>query len=92
MALAEHIAGFFTDFAEPAVWSVGPVDVSIIFDDDYIDPLGQFEGTGPAATVMLNEMPTVAQGQTLTRLGMIYTIAEVKPDTTHLTAVCRLRS
>lgn len=95
MAFVEHIAGFFStsDFGVPATWTHGgtPVATTVIFDSSYFDPLGQFEGAQPMAWAPTADMATVAQGDTLAIGGTTYTVVEVQPDGTGVTAV-RLRT
>lgn len=80
MAFAEDLDVFVNpdDFGIAATWSVGPKSIYCLFDTAYVDPLGQFEGYGPVALVKSADVSGVAQGQTMTIAGTVYTIVEVR--------------
>lgn len=82
MALTENLNIFFDvgGFAVAATWSVGAATVNGIFDKDYALQLGLVDGSNPIFMCKAADMPTAAQGQTLTIAGIVYTITDVKPD------------
>lgn len=82
MPFTESIADFFQtgDFATAATWSVGSATKNVIFDADYLEPLGNLvEGAQPVAVARAADFPAVAHGQTLTINGTVYTIRGVEP-------------
>jgi hypothetical protein len=96
MAFTEDLTPFFdtAGFGEAATLTIGtsPAAVTVIFDAEYTDPLGDFEGRRPTAWVRASESAGVAQGDTLARGATTYTVVEVKPDGTGLINELRLRS
>jgi hypothetical protein len=88
MAFAEDLPALFADFASPATLQAVAVASGVIFDADYVEPLGSYvEATGPAATAIASEVSAAAHGQTLVisavpGLGVpggTYTVRGVKP-------------
>jgi hypothetical protein len=96
MAFTEDLTPFFDTavFGESVTLTIGtsPATVAVIFDAEYIDPLGDFEGRRPTAWVPVSVSTGVAQGDTLTRGGTTYTIVEVRPDGPGVVNELRLRS
>lgn len=96
MAFAEPVDAFFdaSVFGESVTLTIGgsPATVTVIFDAEYLDPLGEFEGRRPTAWVPVSASVGVSQGDTLTRAGTTYTIVEVRPDGPGVVNELRLRS
>lgn len=84
MMFAEDLTQFFktADFAVAATWSVGPATVNGIFDREYLRALGIVDAANPVFVCREADMPTAAQGQTLTIAAVAYTIVGVEPDGT----------
>jgi len=83
-------AALLADFGVSATWSAGGSVVGI-FDAAYVDPLGLFEGSGPMFTAAVIDLDGIAQEQTFTIDGTVYTVVEVRPDGTGMVLV-RLRA
>lgn len=69
------------EFATSAVFSRSGATVSVIFDADYQDPLGQ-EASTPMAEGKASDFSGVVQGDTLTINSIAYRISNVQPDGT----------
>lgn len=84
--MIEDLSAFAADFGTPATWSVGPKAVLGIFDAGYqAAELGLQVGIDGARYTYLvpaADVPGVAQDQTLTINGTVYTIRRVEPDGT----------
>lgn len=76
------------DFAQAAVWTAGggsPVDVNIIFDDEYIGTnlgTGEIDTAAPQCRAKTDDLPGVTQGDLLATGGVNYYIKSVQPDGT----------
>lgn len=88
MAFAEDLAAFIrtNDFASVATLQGVSVASGVIFDADYLEPLGNMvEGRAPIALAIAAEIPAVAHGQALVVTGKgTYTVRGVEPDGTGL--------
>lgn len=83
MSFVEHLSGYFGDFSVAATLQGVAVTSGVIFDADYIEPLGNIvEGKSPMATAIASEVPSVAQGQSLVIGATTYTVRGVEPDGT----------
>ena len=85
MAFAEDLTAFVAedDFAVAATLQSVAVASGVIFDAEYVEPLGnQVEGRAPVALAIASEVPSVAQGQTLVANGTTYKVRGVEPDGT----------
>lgn len=83
MPFTEDFDAFLSqsDFATSAVFSRSGATVSVIFDADYQDPLGQ-EASTPMAEGKASDFSGVVQGDTLTINSIAYRISNVQPDGT----------
>ena len=83
MSFTEDFDAFLSesDFAVSAVFSRSGATVSVIFDADYQDPLGQ-EASTPMAEGKASDFSGVVQGDTLTINSIEYRISNVQPDGT----------
>jgi hypothetical protein len=89
MAFTEDLTQFFDldDFAVEAEWSEAPGEpVNVIFDKAFIENLG-IAGNSPVALGKESDFPDVAEGQTLTISGTVYTIITSQPDGTGVTTL-----
>jgi hypothetical protein len=91
VSFVEDRTRFFSDFAVAATLQGVAVTSGVIFDADYIEPLGNYvEGREPVALANAEEVPLAAHGQLLVitanaALGVpggTYTVRGVKPDGT----------
>lgn len=85
MAFAEDLDVFFSpaDFAVAA--TLQGVAVNGIFDEDYVEPLGNLvEGRAPVFTCAAAAAPAAAQGQTLVIGARTFKVRGVEPDGTGL--------
>ena len=86
MAFVEDPTLFFSDFAVAATLQGVAVASGVIFDADYVEPLGNMvEGRAPVATAVSAEIPSVAQGQSLVIGATTYKVRGVEPDGTGIT-------
>ena len=83
MAFVESMDYFFNtdDFAETGIYTPSggsPVNISLIFDDESqfqrVDVGVDIEATVPTALVKSSNVSGVAEGDTLTIRGVIYTV------------------
>jgi len=83
MAFVESMDYFFNtdDFAEIGVYTPfggSPVNINLIFDDESqfqrVDAGVDIEATTPTALVKASDVSGVAEGDTLTIRGVIYTV------------------
>jgi hypothetical protein len=79
--MADDLTSMFDvdEFAVAATWSGGGT-VNVIHDRDYLRLFGIVDSSGPSALAIAADMPTAAQGQTLTIGGTGFTITGVEPD------------
>lgn len=85
MAFAEDLTAFVRedDFAVAATLQGVAVASGVIFDADYVEPLGNYvEGRAPVALAVASEIASVAQGQTLVIGATTYKVRGVEPDGT----------
>jgi hypothetical protein len=86
MAFVEDLAPFFStdDFAVDA--TLGGVDVRVIFDAAYLEPLGNMvEGVGPVATIATADAASAAHGTNLVIGATTYKVRGIEPDGTGVT-------
>lgn len=69
------------EFATSAVFSGSGATVSIIFDDEFHDPIGMADSE-PIARGRAEDFPGNVRGQTLTIGAVIYKITKIMPDGT----------
>lgn len=89
MPFTEDRSIFFkvSDWAYAATWSFDGSTVNVIFDAEFVDDSG-FQSVGPVALANEEDFSgNLAQGQTLTIDGTIYTIKEIQPEGTGLTYI-----
>lgn len=85
MAFAENLTAFVRDhdFAVAATLQGVAVTSGVIFDADYVEPLGNYvEGSGPVALAIATEVASVAQAQSLVIGATTYKVRGVEPDGT----------
>jgi hypothetical protein len=85
MAFAENLTAFVRDddFAVAATLQGVAVTSGVIFDAEYVEPLGNFaEARQPVALAIASEVASVAQGQTLAIGATNYKVRGVEPDGT----------
>jgi hypothetical protein len=88
MAFAENLTAFVRedDFAVAATLQGVAVASGVIFDADYVEPLGNYvEGRSHVAQVITSEVASVAQGQTMVIGATTYKVRGVEPDGTGMT-------
>lgn len=73
---AENHAAFLIDFGENV--TLNGASVRVIFDDDYVEPLG-VESSGPAVSLWAADAVDVVHGQVLVRAGATYKVRGVRP-------------
>lgn len=81
MAFSEDLTVFFNedDFAVAA--TLQGVAVSGIFDEDYVEPLGNVvEGKAPTFQCAASAVPSVAHGQSLVIGARTFKVRGVEPD------------
>jgi hypothetical protein len=88
MAFTEDLTAYFNtaDFGVEALWSESAEPVVVIFDKAFIENLG-IAGNSPVALAKESDFPDVAEGQTLTISGTVYTIITSQPDGTGVTTL-----
>lgn len=93
--LQSDLRGFFSTrgFAEPATLTVNGVasSLDVIFEDAYLDPMGDFADRAPTAWLPTAAGAIVPKRDTLALRSTTYTIVEVRPDGTGVTQL-RLRT
>lgn len=71
----------FTDprfLGDVATWSVGNASVNGIFDAAPAQAFGVIDATGPVFRCAEADVPTIARGQTLTILGVVWSVSRVE--------------
>jgi hypothetical protein len=88
MAFTEDLTPYFNtdEFGVEALWSESAEPVVVIFDKAFIENLG-IAGNSPVALAKESDFPDVAEGQTLTISGTVYTIITSQPDGTGVTTL-----
>jgi hypothetical protein len=83
----DDVAGFFSDFGEPAILKDG-TEIKAIFDNEYAlaEPMGVgIESSHPMVAVKSSDVEETIHGDTLEIREVTYSIIGIHPDGTGIT-------